>query len=193
MGQKRRKPRAEHAPSEGRQVRIGQDPGSAQFHWRTNKMDFGGPWGWHLVHPCYVHRKIIPDLQSFEGMTWTQIKTGASKGSGSSIHGSKLHDKARARLRQLGIDEDQHFFELKFDHKTLRLWGVRGAALRILWWDPHHEVYPAQAGQQARRRQNTPIKTRPLPALADCPLSESERQADDMCRQCIVHTTASQQ
>ncbi len=178
-----KQPRIERAPKGGKSVRIENDPGSTFFRWKMNRLDYGGPWGWHLVHPCYVYRKIIPDLQSFEGMDWQQVYRGQSKGSAHSLHGSKLHRKAQDRLRKLDIELDQDFIELKIDHKNLRLWGIRNGHLNILWWDPHHEIYATKANKAEARHDGT-IARRPPAEGRECPYSAEERSGNVHCENC---------
>jgi hypothetical protein len=51
---------------------------------------------------------------------------------------------AQERLMKIGKDEQAQLFSLRVAGR-MRLWGVRDIAiLRLLWWDPNHEVCPSR-------------------------------------------------
>lgn len=185
---KTKKPTLAQAPSDEKQARIKGDPQDSCFRWRTNRLDFGGPWGWHLVHPCELHRNIIRDLHELEGWTWMDVQKSRSKGSGNSISVQDLHKDAQARLTQLGIEEE-NLFELRIDgflsYQYPRVWGVRdGQYLRVLWWDPYHEIYHTVANKKERRTRNAGVTTRAAPDPTSCPFGATGRPAGDLCKHC---------
>lgn len=151
-------------------------------------MDFGGPWGWHRVHPCFVFRHIIPELHHYEGMSWQTIQEGTNKGSGHFIDIAELHKDARARLTLLGVDLEQPLFELKVDNKAERIWGFRRGKLHILWWDPLHEVYNTTGADKRDRRVRSPKVTLREPGHPTefCPFGPEECGSMPHCDACAT-------
>lgn len=195
---KSKQPRNQHNPGKKRaasavqpsskRATIAGDPDDDHFQWATRGMDFGGPWGWHLAHPCTVYRHIIPELHGFEGMTWQQIQSGTGKGSGHFTEIKKLHRDAQKRLEELGIDPEQPLFELKLDHKMQRVWGLRERKLHILWWDPLHEVYNTTGADKKDHRKRSPRRTErdaQHPTEA-CPFGPGECAHTSFCDVCVT-------
>ncbi|MDQ2731557.1 MAG: hypothetical protein M3Y56_07855, partial [Armatimonadota bacterium] len=55
----------------------------------------------------------------------------------------KLCKAAQDRLVEIRQDDAATLFSLRIGGQG-RIWGVRdGPTLRILWWDPQHEVCPS--------------------------------------------------
>lgn len=190
MAKPGRKPRLERSPNQGKQPRIEQDPEDARFRWRCDRPDFGGPWGWHLIHPCDLHQRVLKHLHDYEGMTWMELQKNRKTGSGGSIPVRDLHQKAISRMSLLGIEEE-HLFEVKIDgfstYPYPRVWGFRsGQVLNILWWDPHHEVYHTEANKHETRKRNAPLKKRHMSDHTNCPLAGRREQSGDRCEHCFL-------
>lgn len=99
----------------------------------------GGRWGWGGVTTNDLLVNIIPKLQSFETQTWAQIEGSNNH----SVDLDKCIKDASDRLAELDINEDS-LFSLRLTGKQ-RIWGIKDVAiLRILWWDPEHEVCPSK-------------------------------------------------
>ena len=92
-------------------------------------------------------KNILTHLKDRETMTWAEIESqsgGRNKGTNNhAIEVDKLSPKAQKRLAELGLDDIGKLFSLRAQGK-IRIWGVRQAnVLKILWFDPKHEVCPS--------------------------------------------------
>lgn len=91
---------------------------------------------------------LLGKLIDFEQITWGEIlrTTRNSKSSNNtSSHNipiDRLIKDAQNRLEELNIYEDE-LFSLSLDNKK-RLWGILDSGvLRIIWYDPKHEICPS--------------------------------------------------
>ena len=110
------------------------------FCWRFSDPDMNGPWGWEKASVGEILGEIIPKLHDYESMTWAAMD-GAS--GSHSIELDKLCKEAQERLSELGRGEQGQLFSLRITGER-RVWGVKDVAiLRVLWWDPKHEVCPS--------------------------------------------------
>ena len=51
---------------------------------------------------------------------------------------------AQKRLAGLNLDDTETLVSLRLTGRQ-RIWGIRVAnILRVLWWDPEHQVYPSE-------------------------------------------------
>jgi hypothetical protein len=86
-------------------------------------------------------REVLRRLGSYETMTWREID--GPSGSHAVDLGS-LSTAARDRLVAIQQDDVEQCFSLRINGPA-RVWGIRNAhVLRILWWDPRHEVCPSK-------------------------------------------------
>ena len=85
-------------------------------------------------------RDVRTKLAHYESMTWSSIE-------GPNNHFVSVGDLAKAardRLTAIRQDDVDELFSLRLSGKE-RIYGVRvEAVLRLLWWDPYHEVYPVE-------------------------------------------------
>jgi hypothetical protein len=75
-----------------------------------------------------------------ESMTWGQVEgaTGSHF-----VEVDAIVPDAQRRLEEIGKDEQGRLFSLRITGE-MRLWGIRDIAiLRLLWWDPEHQVCPS--------------------------------------------------
>ena len=76
-------------------------------------------------------------------MTWGEI-LGKSGDKHHSIDVHRLSKTAQDRLREIRLDDIDDVISLRVTGQE-RIFGVRfGSVLRLLWWDPLHEVCPSQ-------------------------------------------------
>ena len=106
--------------------------------WQISRIDLEGPWGWTNIDKKLFFDKIIPRIKNFESMTWSNIIGKRNH----PIPISKIAEKAQKRLAELNMDDSEYLISLRFMSRE-RMWGIRvHNTLKILWWDPNHEVYP---------------------------------------------------
>lgn len=114
---------------------------SLQPAWRVRMMDLDGEWGWGKCSADQI-REIQGKLAAFEGLTWGEIERRKSCHSTSP---ERIIRAARNRLVELGLDDLDKLYQLRFG-STERVWGVRVEHhLMLLWWDPKHAVWPTSA------------------------------------------------
>jgi hypothetical protein len=136
---KPKRPVYQDAPSSQKHpVSEPDDPGKQRPVWRLSLMDFDGPFGWQVL-TGELAKTIHAKLSNFEGMTWTEIERSGSH----NVAKAKLAKQARDRLAKLKQDDVDELFSLRLSGKE-RIWGIRErSVLRLLWWDPQHEVCPS--------------------------------------------------
>lgn len=133
-----------------RQVRTGGSASSEtdRMAWGFGKLDMEGPWGPLKIDADTWWKNLFPKLQNFETMTWADVQAA----SGGRSHGSNSHfvpvenlsKNAKARLDELKQDDVDELFSLRLSGKE-RVYGIRdGRVLKVLWYDPDHEVYPVE-------------------------------------------------
>jgi hypothetical protein len=149
---KDKKPRAAAPSPAGKQARADR-PGDdrkqarAQAHnvpsqtplWAFRVVDLGGRWCWSALQRDDI-LLVFDKLKSYESMAWAQIE-GPTGSHFVEVH--KLSKPARERLVEIRQDDVDLLFSLRITGRQ-RVWGIRdGHVLRLLWWDPEHEVCPS--------------------------------------------------
>jgi hypothetical protein len=100
------------------------------------------PYGWQDLSKdklLFIREK----LGNFESMTWKEILLDGKK-SNHVVKIRRLHGDAQNRLAEIfvAIDFDD-LVSLRLGAKE-RVWGLlEGPVLRVLWWDPEHQVCPS--------------------------------------------------
>jgi hypothetical protein len=110
--------------------------------WKFALFDPEGPFGdgHDKLAKSNVIDDILPSLRNFESMSWIEIMQAGSH----SISCDKLCKEAKDRLEARSLDDNDEVFSLRLSGKK-RIFGIRqNQYLQILWWDPEHEVCPAQ-------------------------------------------------
>ncbi|HEX6751898.1 MAG TPA: hypothetical protein VF092_31680 [Longimicrobium sp.] len=116
------------------------DPNARTPVWAFRIVDIGGPWCWTTMSAKEAE-SVLRRLGSYESMTWREID--GPTGSHGVDFGS-LAKKARDRLEAIEQDDAAEYFSLRIDGPG-RVWGIREEhVMRILWWDPNHEVCPSR-------------------------------------------------
>ncbi|MFO2764863.1 hypothetical protein SCM10_15685 [Legionella pneumophila serogroup 1] len=120
------------------QINLAEDD-TGQIVWSFSLADNNGKWGFKQLTEDQLHNLIFEELVSKESLNWNDLKTSKSH----NILKSKIIKEAQSRLEELNMDDLDEIFSLRLNGKK-RLWGIRQAnVLRVLWWDPHHEICPA--------------------------------------------------
>jgi len=115
------------------------DPRARTPLWAFRVADLGGPWCWTRMDGA-GQREVVERLARFETMTWREIDgpTGSH-----AVEVERLAKPARDRLMAIQQDDVEQPFSLRITGER-RVWGILDEhVLKILWWDPHHQVCPA--------------------------------------------------
>ncbi|HEU0015572.1 MAG TPA: hypothetical protein VFQ45_17985 [Longimicrobium sp.] len=138
-GARERSPRSAFGARDAREPRGAAPDYDGRFPlWAFRIVDLGGPWCWgNLGGAALV--EVLQRLRDLETMTWHAIAATGSHAVG--VGG--LCKRARDRLAEIEQDDVDELFSLRVTGPR-RVFGIRhGGVLRILWWDPRHEVYPS--------------------------------------------------
>jgi hypothetical protein len=135
-----RQPRSVFSPQETRAPRsIPSNPRARNPVWAFRIVDLGGPWCWTMLSGA-VLGEVLARFRDYESMTWEQID-GPTGSHG--VEPWKLSRQARSRLTSIRQDDASELFSLRITGRR-RVWGILDEhVLRILWWDPEHEVCPS--------------------------------------------------
>jgi hypothetical protein len=105
--------------------------------WRFSGADRGGPFCW-AVQPAEKFQEVLEKLQEFEAKNWAEIIAGKSH----PVAVKDLCKDARDRLGDIERDDVDELMSFRLTG-TNRVWCVQsGHVMRVLWWDPDHQVYP---------------------------------------------------
>lgn len=108
--------------------------------WQIGSIDIDGPFGWGELETQFIISEILPKVQDFETMKWSEIL-------GRNNHEVDISDfskEAQKRLQEIGLNDIEKMVSLRLTGPK-RLWGIKlQNTMRVLWWDPNHEVCPSQ-------------------------------------------------
>lgn len=108
--------------------------------WQVSTLDIDGLWGWRNIDKTRFFEHILPKIQKFESMMWKEILGRNSH----EVNVDEITKDAQKRLSEIKLDDFGTLVSLRFTAKE-RLWGVKiGNTLKLIWWDPNHEVYPSR-------------------------------------------------
>ena len=137
----RKKPTIKHEPDSTKKPRSDpslEKPFNLQPAWQISWIDLAGEWGWTNIDKQYFFNTIVPRIKNLETMCWKDILSRDNH----EIPVAKIDRKAQKRLEELELDDYDLLVSLRFGSRE-RMWGIRVQnTLKILWWDPRHEVYP---------------------------------------------------
>jgi len=109
--------------------------------WSFEILDYDGYHGWENISFGEHKEQIFEKLAHLETMSWAEIKN--AKKQHHSVATKHLSKHAQQRLIQLEQDDIDELFSLRLSG-TERVYGVRDQrVLKLLWWDPNHEIYPS--------------------------------------------------
>lgn len=138
----KKRPKAIRSPEFSKKPRIASTLRSSydeQPVWQIGVLDIDGPWGWRNIDKVYFFSEILPKIKNFESMMWRDILNRNSH----EVDIDKISTTAQKRLEELRLDDFETIVSLRFTGKE-RLWGIKVAnILKLIWWDPNHEVYPS--------------------------------------------------
>jgi hypothetical protein len=109
--------------------------------WRISLLEIVDPFGWHTVTAAKM-LDIRAKLANFESMTWAEIL----QRSNNHHHLIPVRDicgAAQRRLEALGEGDAELVLAPRLSNLE-RIFGILdGHILRVLWWDPDHEICPS--------------------------------------------------
>lgn len=127
--------------------------GTRPLSWRFRHRDKGGPFGWQETTADNL-KAVIDRFAELEGMTWEQIKAAGSH----PIECAKFCEAARARLVEIGHDDLDEMMSFRVTG-AVRVWCVHDTSImRVVWWDPKHEVYPTPVDIADRKKHSGKAK-----------------------------------
>ena len=123
--------------------------GDYPLAWRFSGCDRGGPFSWSGIDTDEKYREVIEKLHEFEIKTWAQLlDTGSHP-----IETDRLAKVARDRLFKIERDDVDELMSFSLTGPN-RVWCIQsGHIMRILWWDPAHQVYPVEKDRADRRKR----------------------------------------
>ena len=108
--------------------------------WQVSTLDICGPWGWQNIDKSNFFAHILPKIKNFESMKWKEIFGRENH----EVDVAEISRAARKRLSKINLDDFERLVSLRFTGRE-RLWGIKiNNILKIIWWDPNHEVYPSK-------------------------------------------------
>ena len=139
----RKQPKTKINPSLSKTPHLGSNPTSSDTlppAWQVQIVDMDGPWGWRGVTQTDLIQEILPKLMEFETMTWVKLGENGSH----PIPKDQIISAAQQRLVEINQDDIDAIYSLRLTGQR-RIWGIRVRnILKILWWDPNHEVKPSR-------------------------------------------------
>ncbi|WP_411572212.1 hypothetical protein ACK8HJ_21245 [Vreelandella titanicae] len=144
MAKRDKKPRVIQEPKAGKPkiAEVPENHDKQKVSWQFSRADLHHDrWGWHLLeHEAFVQMFLSGSLCGIESQTWAELKSGKQH---HSIEVGRLCRDAQRRLEALQLDDQDEVFSLRLSGRH-RVFGIReGAALKILWNDPEHEICPS--------------------------------------------------
>ncbi len=134
---RRERPPAEPVPKSAESP----DFGGSNPSWQIHILQTQGPFGWDVLDKEKLER-IRQRLANFETMTWNEILVKGKKRN-HTIQVEDLPSENQKRLREIGQQDVDQLVSLSVSGRE-RIFGILDkAVLRLLWWDPEHQVYPS--------------------------------------------------
>jgi hypothetical protein len=108
--------------------------------WSFGILDIGhNKWCWGKMAPDKLV-EVLGKLKNFEQLLWGDIFKAGSH----DVQVSDIIKEANDRLVELSLDDMAELYSLRLSGKE-RIYGIKeGGILRIIWWDPNHEICPSK-------------------------------------------------
>lgn len=107
--------------------------------WRFSGCDRGGPFSWAALDHGKPFEEVMNRLREFEIKSWEELmRTGSHP-----VEVWKCERSAQDRLAEIKQDDLDELMSFRIAGKK-RVWCIKDRnIMRILWWDPEHEICPA--------------------------------------------------
>lgn len=114
---------------------------SVRPSWQLDAVQLKDSFGWEAISR-EKFLNVLTRLKDIEKMTWGEIQKDPK--SFHSVRIADLETKARHELNRLKLDDQESLFSIRISGRE-RVWAIKnGPILRVLWWDPEHQVCPSQ-------------------------------------------------
>lgn len=142
MSRNKKRPKREFEPSQEKAPRhkeVATGYLTLRPSWQISRIDEQGRWGWNNIGAEEFENEVISKVKNLESNTWGQILGPKNH----EVLISEICRDAQKRLVQLNLEDIESLVTLRLTGRK-RIWGIRdGSVLKILWWDPEHEVCPS--------------------------------------------------
>ena len=139
---KKKGPRSLFNPSAKKTIKSEYEEDWREMHpaWRVSLLVIQTPFGWSKLDPATAEQ-VRERLSSYESMKWKEIVPSYRS---HFIKATDLCKDARDHLAQIEQDDTDSIVSLGID-QTTRVFGIlEHNILKVLWFDPDHEVCPTQ-------------------------------------------------
>jgi hypothetical protein len=108
--------------------------------WRFSGCDRGGPFSWDGLTHGEPFKEVVERMHQFEKMNWQEIiGTGSHP-----IEVYRCEKLARDRLIEIQQDDVDELMSFRIAAQK-RVWCIQDQnIMRVLWWDPEHQVCPSE-------------------------------------------------
>ncbi|MDX0512717.1 hypothetical protein GOL41_26310 [Sinorhizobium medicae] len=141
MAKKPKQPKVAQAPIVRKTAKFETDPTikGGPISWRFSHADKAGPFAWTCFEEAAIMGDVLTHLTNVEGLSEKDLINGGSH----AIEVYKLSKPARDRLEELQHDDLDSLFSLRMTGKRRIFCIHHGTIMRVLWYDPEHQVCPA--------------------------------------------------
>lgn len=139
---KNKTPKLARQPNPLKAPRIANDPPAFRgsiMSWRFNAVDKGGPFSWLGFKSAEEFRETVDKLAGYETMNEASLASAGCH----AIPIPSLSTDARARLVELELDDLDELFSFRITGPKRVFGVVRPKYVRLLWFDPLHQVCPS--------------------------------------------------
>lgn len=117
--------------------------------WRFSGRDGGGPYSWDALSDPSKFKVVLERLHEFETKQWAEILAAGCH----PIEVGRLCKDAQTRLGEIERDDLDDLMAFRISGPE-RVWAIREQnIMRVLWWDPEHQVYPVEKDKADRRKR----------------------------------------
>ena len=150
VAKRRKRPKVQETPQPTKTPKW-NDPsiGGFPLAWRFSICDREGPYNWAILESSTEFMRVVGRLAEFETKSWDQICDAGCH----SIECHRMEKPARDRLSDIGQDDVDELMSYRIAGSQ-RVWCIQDQnIMRILWWDPDHQVYRTEKDRRDRTKR----------------------------------------
>jgi hypothetical protein len=135
-------PKIVAAPEAKKEPRIAALPPSFRggvIAWRFNAVDKNGPFSWLALDDPAEHKAVIEAMADIETMREADLDARGCH----FIALGKLAKAAQDRLMELRLDDLDELYSIRLNGRGRVFCVHRPQYMRVLWFDPDHQVCPS--------------------------------------------------